>query len=127
MEVYFIVGNLKANPFKLNTFPPIPGFRMLSWDSWTYGTLWDLGEDAGYSLIGKDKVYGQLWIPEDYNQLTMLESFCGVDTGLTEPVDITVTFPVEDKLSTEELPAVTYALSKLSTEYNIVSDGKWRF
>ena len=80
----------------------------------------ETAHNAGYSRIGKGKVHGQLWIPEDYKNLSMLESFCGVETGLTEPVEVTVTLPVEDLLNTEELPAVTYALSAVSTKYAIM-------
>lgn len=126
MEAYFIYNNIKAHPFKINTGAPIPGFRVLSWDSWTYGTLWDIGEDAAYTSIGNGKVFGQLWIPENYSNLHMLESFCRVDEGLTEAVEIKVAVPV-DQLEVEEIPAVTYALSKVDLKYKIVQDGKWKF
>lgn len=126
MEAYFIYNNIKAHPFKFNTGAPIPGFRVLSWDSWTYGTLWDIGEDAAYTVIGNGKVFGQVWIPDDYKNLHMLESFCRVDEGLTEPVEISVQIPV-DGLDVEILPATTYALSQINQAYQIVQDGKWKF
>lgn len=125
MEAYFIYNNLKAHPFKINTEPAIPGFRVLSWDSWTYGTLWDIGKDAAYTRIGTGKVFGQLWIPEDYKNLSLLEGFCGIDTGLTEEVKVKVEFPIG--IDIEEISAVTYSLAKIQSEYKIIHDGKWRF
>ena len=126
MEAYFVYNNIKAHPLKFNTGATIPGFRVLSWNSWTYGTLWDIGQDAAYTVVGNGKVFGQLWIPEDYSNLHMLESFCRVDEGLTEPVEIDVAVPVGG-VEVEKLSAITYALSEVNTAYKIIQDGKWKF
>ena len=98
----------------------------MSWDAWTYGTLWDVGQDAAYTCIGTGKVFGQIWLPDDYKNLSLLEGFCGIDTGLTEVVEIKVSVPI-GQTEIEEISAVTYGLSRISPEYKIVQDGKWRF
>ena len=125
MSCYFIYNNLKVNPFLLGD-RPLPGFELIAWDSWTMGTLWDIGEDAGYTVIGKDKVHGQLWKVEDYKELPLLGRCCGINLGLSEEININLNVPI-DELLTESLSAVTFALKSISNDYSIVSDGKWRF
>ena len=122
---YFIYNNLKVSPFLLQD-SPLPGFRVLTWEheSWTNGTLWDLGKDAGFSIIGKDKVYGQLWVAEDLNRIEDINSFFGVKSGLTIPTEIDVSILI-DNLITESIPAITFALESIKPTYKIVSDGKW--
>ena len=71
MRAYFIFNNLKVNTFALYD-SPFPGFELLTWDHETFvdGTLWDIGDDAGYTPIGITKVYGQIWLAQDVNQVS---------------------------------------------------------
>lgn len=124
MPAYFIFNNLKVNTFQL-TDQPFPGFELLTWDheSFVDGTLWDIGADAGYTPIGISKVYGQLWIAQDINQVSKLEYFLGVNSGLTEPMK-TKCYIVENNL-TERVDAIIYRLRAIDNNYSIVHDGKW--
>lgn len=126
MPCYFIYNNIKVSPFKPFAEAPIPGFRVLAWDSWTIGTLLDLGEDAGFIKLGHHKVHGQLWLADDLTHLDLLEGFCGVDNGITVPDKIPVTVPINE-LEKEELTANTFVMAGLKRSYNIIRDGKWKF
>lgn len=122
---YFIFNNLKVSPFLLSD-APFPGFELLTHDneSWTFGTLWDIGLDAGYTKIGLGKVFGQVWVAKDLYQTRELVEFTGVKSGLTRPEAIQVQIQV-DELTKQTIKATTFVLSKLSPDYKIVSDGKW--
>jgi len=126
MSLYFIYNNLKVNSFVLHD-TPYPGFELLTWDmeSWTFGTLWDLGDDAGYSRIGKSDVKGQVWICKNKEKENELNKFFGVEIGLTEPVEINVNIKTNDNIVVEEVKAKTFALTKIQKEYTIVNDGYW--
>lgn len=125
MDCYFIYSNIKVNPFILQD-QPYYGFSRLTWDteSWTYGTLWDIGVDAGYTKIGKGQVYGQLWTTEDHSKIRELESIFGVEKGLMEPTEVEVIVQPEPLLK-EKIKAVTFQLTSILNEYKIVNDGKW--
>ena len=125
MSCYFIYNNLKVHPFILGD-GPLPGFELISWDSWTIGTLWNIGEDAGYTRIGKDKVYGQLWKVEDYKELPFLEQCCGLESGRNEIIEVDLVVPIDDLIN-DNISASTFALKNISNDYTIISDGKWRF
>lgn len=98
---------------------------MLTWEDHTkaFGTLWDMGADAGFTTIGKSFVSGQLWIANDLNQIDELEYFLGAKSGLTEPCKIKV--HVETPDVKEEVEAIVYKLKKIDTIYKIVDDGYW--
>ena len=125
MDCYFIYSNLKVNPFILQD-QPYYGFSLLSWDneSWTPGTLWDIGVDAGYTRIGKGYVYGQVWILENPSKARDVEDFFGVGAGLMEPTEVEVSIQVEPTII-EKLKAITFQLTKIKNEYKIIDDGKW--
>lgn len=124
MPAYFIFNNLKVNTFSLSD-SPFPGFELLTWDheSFVDGTLWDIGDDAGYTPIGITKVYGQLWLPQDVGQVSELENFLGVHSGLTEPMKTKCSIITNDVA--ERLDVVIYRLRRIDTNYSIVHDGKW--
>ena len=124
MAAYFIFNNLKVNTFSLYD-SPFPGFELLTWDheSFVDGTLWDIGDDAGYTPIGITKVYGQLWLPQDVNQVPELENFLGVNSGLTEPMKTKCSIIAND--IAERLDVIIYRLRRIDTNYTIVHDGKW--
>jgi hypothetical protein len=124
MPAYFIFNNLKVNTFFL-TDEPFPGFELLTWDHETFvdGTLWDIGDDAGYTPIGITKVYGQVWIPQDINKVSELEYFLGVHSGLTEPMK-TKCHIVDNNIH-ESIDAIIYRLRAIDRNYTIVHDGKW--
>jgi gamma-glutamylcyclotransferase (GGCT)/AIG2-like uncharacterized protein YtfP len=125
MPAYFIYSNLKVNPFLLGD-RPLPGFELVAWDSWTLGTLWDIGEEAGYSIIGKTKVHGQLWRLEDNSNEELIKQCSGIFSGLNREINVEVVVPI-DELVSENLMATTYALQEINTCYKIVSDGRWKF
>lgn len=124
MRAYFIFNNLKVNTFSMQD-EPFPGFELLTWDHESYvdGTLWDIGPDAGYTPIGITKVYGQIWLANDIQQIAELEYFLGVHSGLTEPMK-TKCFITQDG-TTEKIDAVIHRLKSIDTDYKIVYDGKW--
>lgn len=124
MRAFFIFNNLKVNTFNLKD-QPFPGFELLTWEheSYTNGTLWDIGFDAGYTPIGISKVHGQLWVAHDLNQISELEYFLGVDSGLTEP--LTTKIFIQDEFGLDRIDATVYKLKQIKTAYNIVYDGKW--
>lgn len=124
MRVFFIFNNLKVNSFFLQD-RPFPGFDLLTWEheSFVDGTLWDIGDDAGYTPIGITKIYGQLWIAEDPEKINELEYFLGAKSGLTEPI-VTKAYIRAEEVD-ETVNAVVYRLRQIKNIYKIVSDGKW--
>jgi hypothetical protein len=90
--------------------------------------MWDIGNDAGFTLIGNDQVFGQLWKLEDTSQSVIhtLREYSGIESGLCEEIEIEVTVPL-DELATHDLPATTFALSRIINTYEIIKDGRWRF
>ena len=78
MKAFFIFNNLKVNTFLLQD-SPFPGFDVLTWEHQSFidGTLWDIGNDAGYTPIGITKVHGQIWTTDNTNQIDELEYFIG--------------------------------------------------
>ena len=124
MRAYFIFNNLKVNTFALND-APFPGFELLTWEHETFvdGTLWDIGEDAGYTPIGISKVYGQIWLAHDVNRVHELEDFLGVYSGLTEPMKTKCHILTNDL--TDSVDATIYRLRSIDSNYKIVRDGKW--
>jgi hypothetical protein len=124
MRAVFIFNNLKVNTFTLQD-EPFPGFELLTWEheSYTHGTLWDIGFDAGYTPIGITKVHGQIWLANDVQQISELEYFLGVNSGLTEPIKSKIC--VQDNFTVEKLDATVYKLREIKHAYNIVYDGKW--
>lgn len=126
MELIFIYNFLKAHPLKPLSDAPIPGFRVLSWNAEVNGTLWDIGNDAGMSKIGLNKVKGQLWIPDNYDNYSTLKLFCRVDEGLTEPFKTKATFKLDPMdLITEEIDVLTFTLTKIDPQYKIIHTGVW--
>ena len=126
MAIYFIFNNLKVNSFILQD-TPYPGFELLTWDkeSWTHGTLWDLGEDAGFSIIGKSNVNRQLWICKDTQKEKDIYKFFGVELGISEPIDVEVNIKTHEDLVEEQIKAKTFALTKILENYRIVNNGFW--
>jgi hypothetical protein len=124
MRAFFIFNNLKVNSFLLKD-EPLPGFNLLTWDheSYIHGTLWDIGNDAGYTPIGISKVHGQIWLAEDLDRIQELEFFLGVKSGLTEPIVTECYINSNEFVGT--INTVVHKLSKIETIYNIVPDGKW--
>jgi hypothetical protein len=124
MQAFFIFNNLKVNTFNLKD-EPFPGFELLTWEheSFTNGTLWDIGFDAGYTPIGICKVHGQVWLSHDTQQISELEYFLGVDSGLTEPLKTKIF--IQDEIGLEQIDATVYKLREIKSAYNIVYDGKW--
>ena len=104
---------------------PFPGFELLTWDHETHvdGTLWDMGEDAGYTPIGITKVHGQIWLAQDTRQIPELENFLGVQSGLTEAMK-TKCYVTSDGI-TDVIDAVIYRLRSINAAYHIVHDGRW--
>lgn len=122
MSFYFIYNNLKVNPFILQD-QPYPGFELLTWDneSWTDGTLWDLGLDAGYTKIGLGSVYGQVWKCLSHSREKELEDMF-IHDNLLKPTEI--------KVLIQDIPPIiitarTFQLNSILTDYKIISDGKW--
>jgi gamma-glutamylcyclotransferase (GGCT)/AIG2-like uncharacterized protein YtfP len=124
MRAVFIFNNLKVNTFLLQD-QPFPGFELLTWEheSYIHGTLWDIGNDAGYTQIGVSNVHGQLWLAHDMQQMAELEYFIGAKSGLTEAIRSKV--HVQDELAVHKIDAIVYRLSQIKSIYTIIPDGKW--
>lgn len=128
MELIFVYNNLKAHPLKPLSDAPIPGFRVLSWEALVHGTLWNIGGDAGLSTLGLNSVKGQLWIPDTYDKYNLLKSFCRVDEGLTEPKKLKAKFKIDPHdLKFEELEVLTFTLTNIKPQYEIIHTGVWGF
>jgi hypothetical protein len=126
MELFFIYNNLKAKPLKPLSDASIPGFRVLTWNAEVDGTLWDIGNDSGYTRLGISKVQGQLWIPDNYNNYSDLKSFCRVDEGITEITKVKAKFKIEpDDIIAEEIEVLTFALISIKPQYEIIRNGVW--
>jgi len=125
MRAYFIFNNLKVSLHPNDA--PFPGFDMLGHEKQcsTLGTLWDIGGDAGYTVIGKTKVKGQLWIAENLDAIDELEFYIGAKKGLTEPTKVKVDFVYDDPPVHETLDAIVYRLTEIKKNYRIVNDGWW--
>jgi gamma-glutamylcyclotransferase (GGCT)/AIG2-like uncharacterized protein YtfP len=126
MDAVFIFNNLKVDTFHLKD-APFPGFEILTWEheSFLHGTLWDLGVDAGYTEIGLNNVYGQIWITEYPNQLLELNEFLGYP-NITSPKRKKVTIHSSADMINEELDCIVYTLNTIKSEYKIIKDGKWQ-
>lgn len=124
MRTYFIFNNMRVDKFRLYD-APYPGFELLTWEDHTktFGTLWDIGDDAGYTSIGNNFVKGQLWLANDLTKIDELEYFLGAKSGLTEPHKIKVYIQKDDIM--EQVDAIVYKLKKIETIYKIVNDGYW--
>lgn len=132
MRTFFIFNNLKVDTWQVNADmtpkdQPLPGFELLTWESESFvpGTLWDLGQDAGYTPLGIHKVEGQIWIAKDLNQIDELEYFLGAKSGLTEPCKVKAVVQPKEDLVTEEIDVIVYRLREIRNIYKIVNDGKW--
>lgn len=125
MSAFFIFNNLKVSLHPCDA--PVPGFELLAHENQcsTIGTLWDIGNDAGFTLIGKTLIRGQLWIAKDMDAITELEDYLGVYKGLTVPEKITVDVVYEDIMLKEELPATIYKLATIKPAYKMLDDGWW--
>jgi len=124
MQAFFIFNNLKVNTFNLRD-EPFPGFELLTWEheSYTNGTLWDIGFDAGYTPIGIHQVHGQVWLSHDIQRIAELEYFLGVESGLTQPVKTKIF--VQADFGFDKIDATVYKLREIKSAYSIVYDGKW--
>lgn len=122
----FIYSNLKVSPF-IPADKPYPGFELITYDneSYTYGTLWNIGKDAGYSRIGKGFVYGQLWRIIDYGKLEELVEFTGTKQGTTEQIIVPVAIQIKHYQIDTKINAITFCLTQIQKSYNIISDGCW--
>jgi gamma-glutamylcyclotransferase (GGCT)/AIG2-like uncharacterized protein YtfP len=120
----FIYNNLKVSPL-LPGDAPVPGFEVFTYEreSYTYGTLWDIGVDAGYTRIGKGVVYGQLWKITDNSKIEELYHFTGIKSGLMEEVIVPVEINI-DEIKTK-IEALTFSLTSINKNYNIIDDGYW--
>jgi gamma-glutamylcyclotransferase (GGCT)/AIG2-like uncharacterized protein YtfP len=124
MKAFFIFNNLKVNTFLLQD-SPFPGFDVLTWEHQSFidGTLWDIGNDAGYTPIGITKVHGQIWTTDNTNQIDELEYFIGAKSGLTEPIKTKCYILDDDNIET--IHATVYKLIEIKNIYSIIHDGKW--
>jgi len=124
MSCVFIYNNIKVSPF-LPGDAPFPGFDLITFDreSYTFGTLWDIGLDAGYTKIGLGVVYGQLWKATEKTALEELREIIGVTSGLTEEVEVPVTVELDNERT--EIKALTFSLTKIQKHYMIIDDGYW--
>ena len=125
MPAYFVFNNLKVNPFVLGD-NPLPGFDLVAWDAWTVGTLLDIGEDAGFSRLGKTEIHGQLWKLSDPREVYTLEEYVGKLSGLVDEIKIPVIVSIDEYL-TEKLTATTFSIARIKPEYKILHTGRWRF
>lgn len=124
MPALFVYNNLKVDTLQLKD-QPFPGFELLTWDheSFVHGTLWDTGIDAGYTEIGLDNVYGQIWITEKYDAIDELSFFLGYPQR-TYSKKLKVTIKAEDLIS-ETIEALVFPLRKIEPHFNRIHDGRW--
>lgn len=123
MQAIFVYNNLKVDTFNLKD-QPFPGFDLLTWEheSYVHGTLWDIGVDAGYTEIGIDNVYGQIWITEHNDAFNDVAFFFGYPKlTYTKKMKVVIT---EDGL-TEKIDAFVFPLKKIEPHFNRIVDGKW--
>jgi gamma-glutamylcyclotransferase (GGCT)/AIG2-like uncharacterized protein YtfP len=106
---------------------PYPGFELVTYDneSFTYGTLWNIGKDSGMTRIGKGIVYGQLWRSTNNNSIEELIDFIDQRTGTLEKAIVTVEVKIQQYEIQTKIDAVTFFLTKIQKEYNIIDDGYW--
>lgn len=121
MNTYFIYSNIKVNTLHPND-GPFPGFKLVTYEneSWTMGTLIDIGVDAGFTNLGHHRVYGQLWRAEDPNRLYEFEDIIGIRSGFNELIKI----PVEVE-SEGIIDALTYRIKNLPKPFEIIPSGRW--
>ena len=122
-NAYFLFNNLKIDRLHQHDAPPA-GFEVCVWDynSWIDGTLFDIGGDAGFSPLGPDKVYGQIWIARDASAINQLYPFLGL-SSLTEPYITKAQIDFQGVRS--ELSVTAFKLKRIHNSYNVVKDGKW--
>jgi len=125
MQAIFIYNNLKVDTFNLRD-QPFPGFELLTWEheSYIHGTLWDIGLDAGYTEIGIDNVYGQIWLTDSIDPLQELLYFLGYPNR-TYRKKMRAIINDDNNLIKEQIDATVYILKEIRPEYKRINDGKW--
>ncbi|NBP56314.1 hypothetical protein EBU71_07245 [bacterium] len=125
MQAIFIYNNLKVDTFNLRD-QPFPGFELLTWEheSYIHGTLWDIGLDAGYTEIGIDNVYGQIWLTDSIDPLQELSYFLGYPNR-TYQKKMRAIINDDNNLIKEQIDATVYILKEIRPEYKRINDGKW--
>lgn len=125
MNAFFIVGNLKVNPFLLKD-APLPGFSVVAWDAYTVGSLWllDSFDEVCFLQQGNVKVHGQIWKADKSDNITLLEKYSGKSDGLTDYTKVKLILPTESDL---QLNALAFNLINIKPEYKKLNEGKWRF
>lgn len=125
MNTFFIVGNLKVNPFILKD-APLPGFSVLAWDAYTVGSLWLINnlDEVCFLNEGNLKIHGQIWKAHEPSSIELLEQYSGKVAGLTDYTQVRLVLPTESDL---ELNALAFRLSTIRPEYKKLNEGKWKF
>jgi len=115
---------MMVDTFRLQDLP-FPGFSQLTWEheSTIDGSLFDIGEDAGYTNLGIHKVSGQIWLAEDTEQIRELECFLG-SPNITEPIQVQADIKTND-LIIDKMPVIVYKLREIKENYKMIHTGKW--
>lgn len=124
MHTVFIVNNLKVSPFLLYD-GPVPGCELLTYEneSYTKGSLWDIGPDAAF-YDGAFTVRGQLWKIHTSEALGHLSLLLGEHSGLTQRKVLPVTIDVDDvKVN---IDAIVFRLTQVSKSYKLVETETWQ-
>lgn len=118
----FIYGNLKVSLIPGDQ--PYPGFDFLVGEAVcsAKGTLYDLGNDAGYIPEGNSLVSGQIWIAESAYTIRELRSFF-IPNGNCKEIPIRVKIK-EDKEQLE-IPVVTFGLERVPFGAKRIESGYW--
>jgi len=124
MDLIFVVNNLKVSPF-LPYDRPIPGCSLLTYEheSYSTGSLYDLGKDAGFFREPQKLVRGQLWTIDSEKILDDLSLFFGESSGLTKKCYHTIEISIDNVIS--KVSAMTFELTKIPKTAKIINDSNW--
>jgi gamma-glutamylcyclotransferase (GGCT)/AIG2-like uncharacterized protein YtfP len=121
-RILFVYDNLKVTIHPGDA--PYYGFEILAGEVQcsVIGTLYDLGQNAGYHQTGNTKVRGQIWTTNNSNLIQELKEFAYPKGNVClATVHVTITEDNEKMV----IPATTFALEKPPLSGKVVDSGYW--
>lgn len=121
-RILFVYDNLKVTLHPGDG--PYDGFEIIAGETQctVKGTLYDLGENAGFIPEGNTLVKGQIWTAQNYNLIQELKDFAYPKGNVRlQKVSVTIT---EDK-DNLVIPATVFALNSVPASALKVNSGFW--
>lgn len=121
-RILFVYDNLKVTLHPGDG--PYTGFEIIAGETQCSitGTLFDLGENAGYIPEGNTNVKGQIWTADNYTLIQELKEFAYPKGNVRlHKVNVTITEDKENLI----IPATVFALNAVPVTALRVISGFW--